>query len=389
MRDRRLYNESADPASPRVLHVVESLDRGAVENWLVRMLRHGRSLGAVLDWTFYCQLDRPGALDEDVRNLGAEVIPSSAPLGEPAAFAAALRAELKRGRYDILHCHHDLVSALYLTASAGLPLRRRIVHAHNADEQLPTGSALKYRLLKEPMRQICLRADRVVGISDHTLDTMLRGRPRRPGRDVVHYYGVDPSPFSPSRGGRAALRHQLGLPAEATVMLFGGRITPEKNPVFAVDVLSELRRLIPGAIGVFAGSGSLEGAVLARAKELGVAGALHMLGWRSDLPAIMGASDLFILPRPEQPMEGFGLAVVEAQLAGLRLLLSTGIPDDPILPGASCRRLPLAAGADAWARAAADLIQRPAPTASDARHALAKSPFDMDHALADLQRLHA
>jgi hypothetical protein len=77
--------------------------------------------------------------------------------------------------------------------------------------------------------------------------------------------------------------------------------------------------------------------------------AVRLLGWRKDLPEIMGCSDWFILPYPEQPMEGFGLSVAEAQLAGLQMLLSRGIPDDPLLPSASFRRLPLSAGPKAWA----------------------------------------
>lgn len=38
----------------RILHIVESLDRGAVENWLIRMLGHARKRGIGVDWSFYC-----------------------------------------------------------------------------------------------------------------------------------------------------------------------------------------------------------------------------------------------------------------------------------------------------------------------------------------------
>ena len=130
-------------------------------------------------------------------------------------------------------------------------------------------------------------------------------------------------------------------------------MTPEKNPVFAVDVLAALRRRLPGAVAVFAGAGDLEAAVRARADELGLSDAVRLIGWRDDIAEVMSASDWFVLPHPHAPMEGFGIAVVEAQLAGLRLLLSLGVSDAPILPGASCRRLSLDDGADAWGAAAA------------------------------------
>jgi hypothetical protein len=41
------------------------------------------------------------------------------------AIIRALRVELQRGNYNVVHCHHDLLSAVYLLAAAGLPIGRR------------------------------------------------------------------------------------------------------------------------------------------------------------------------------------------------------------------------------------------------------------------------
>ena len=171
-------------------------------------------------------------------------------------------------------------------------------------------------------------------------------------------------------------------------MLFFGRMTPEKNPVHAVEVLATLKRLRPDVIGVFAGAGSLEPEAKRRAADLGLGESIRFLGWSDEAPEIMSACDLFILPHPEHPMEGFGVAVVEAQLAGLRLLLSLGVADDPLLSNAVVRRLPLDAGPDAWAEAAAELLRIPATSRPDALAALRASPMEMDRALDDLLRLH-
>jgi len=88
-------------------------------------------------------------------------------------------------------------------------------------------------------------------------------------------------------------------------------------------------------------------------------------------------------------MEGFGLVVVEGALAGLRMLLSRGISNDPLLSTAIYRRLPLAAGANAWARAASELLLGSPASRIDALDALRLSPMDMDYAFEDLQRLHS
>ncbi len=352
------------------------------------MLAHASTKRVNVDWTFYCALGQPGLLDEKAKALGAQVIHSPVPITKKAAFVRALRTELRRGQYDVLHCHHDLVSALYLLAALGLPIKKRVVHVHNADEAVLTPSRLKQRLIREPMRRICFAiADSIVGNSNHTLDTFLAGRPRQAGRDTVHYYGLDSTPFENASADRAGFRRQLDLPEEALILLFAGRVVPEKNPVFAVDVLAELRRREPRAVGVFAGAGSQEEAVLVRAREHGMDNAVRMLGWRSDIPEVMCCCDWFILPHPERRMEGFGMAVVEAQLAGLRVLLSQGVADDPLLSTASFRCLSLSAGPKVWAEAAMELLRGPAPSRTAALTALSASPMDMDQALKGLLRL--
>jgi glycosyltransferase involved in cell wall biosynthesis len=227
-----------------------------------------------------------------------------------------------------------------------------------------------------------------VGISNHTLDTFLNGRKRRPGRDVVHYYGIDPEPFRNCQVEPEAFRRELGLADDARILLFAGRLVPEKNPQFVLDVLNELRNFEPRAVGIFVGSGSETVALKNRVLELTLEESVRFLGWRDNVPEIMKCSDLFILPRPEEPMEGFGIAVVEAQLAGLRLLLSQGIPDDPLLTGSSSQRLSLAEPAEKWARAAYSLLKDKPLGSNEAAKKLAESSMDMDRALTNLLQLY-
>jgi glycosyltransferase involved in cell wall biosynthesis len=353
------------------------------------MLAYANAAKIPTDWTFYCSLGQPGSLDQEARNLGARVVYSPVPLSNKRWFLSALRKELRKGKYDVVHCHHDLMSAAYLISAAGIPLNKRIVHVHNADEALPTPSLLKRRMLREPMRQMCLQmSDRVVGISNHTLDTFLAGRRRRPERDCVHYYGVDPAPFEKATADRARFRRDCNLPENALILLFAGRVVPEKNPVFVIDVLSRLRALEPDVFAVFAGDGSLVGDVVARAKALNVENALRILGWRNDVAEVMSCCDWFILPHPEEPREGFGLSVVEAQLAGLHLLLSQGVANDPLLPTASFRRLSLSDDPDLWAGAAMQLLRGPSPSRWSAIAALRNSPMDMGQALSGLLGLY-
>jgi glycosyltransferase involved in cell wall biosynthesis len=377
------------------VHIVESLDAGAVEGWLLTMLRTARSEGVLLEWTFYCVLPRIGRHDQAARDLGADVVHSPVEMRDTVTFTRAMRQHLRAGKYDVLHCHHDIVSALYLVAAAGLPIRRRIVHAHNADLGVPTPNRRKAAILRAVMRRFCLAAsDCIVGISRHTLETML-GRAARAERcETVVYYGMDTTLYHGTPPNRAELFADLDLPNDAEILLFAGRMVWYKNPLFVLDILECLRRSNPRAVALFAGSGPLESEVDRLAKERGLAECVRTLGWRNDTAQLMRVSDVFVFPRVESRtngfgIEGLGLVVVEAQAAGLTAIISRGVPEDAIVIPEQCRVVPLSDGPDVWAAATEKALSSARARQEVAVAAIDSSRFSASAGLASLQRLHA
>jgi glycosyltransferase involved in cell wall biosynthesis len=379
----------------RVVHIVESLDTGAVEGWLLTMLRTACSKGILLDWTFYCVLPRVGRNDQLARDLGATVAHSPVEMRETVAFVTAMRRFIRAGDFHVLHCHHDIVSALYLVAAAGLPIRRRIVHAHNADLGVPTPNGRKAAILRTVMRRFCLAAsDCIVGISRHTLETML-GRAARAERcETVVYYGMDTTLYHGAPPDRAALLADLDLPNDAEILLFAGRMVWYKNPLFVLDILGCLRRSNPRAVALFAGSGPLVPEVDRLARERGLADCVRVLGWRNDTAHLMRVSDVFVFPRVESQIDGFGieglgLVVVEAQAAGLTAIISRGVPEDAIVTPEQCRVIPLSDGPEVWAAATEKALTSARARQEVAVAAIDSSRFSASTGLESLQRLYA
>jgi glycosyltransferase involved in cell wall biosynthesis len=374
----------------RLLQIVESLDTGAVENWLLRVFAAAGTTNPEYHWTFFCTLGKAGRLDERVRRLGGEIIYSPYEIGDKRAFICNLRAVIKEGRFDILHCHHDFVSAVYLVASLGLPLRKRIVHVHNTDEGILTPSPLKQFLLKEPMRQTCMRlADNVVGNSRETLSQFTRSAQPKPGRDRVVYYGINTSPFHEHIRAPEEFRSSLGLPPDAKLLLFAGRMVPLKNPVFVVEILAELAPSDPKIMAVFVGAGELEAGVQALAEQKGLNNRIRILGWRDDTATIMRLSDLLIFPRLEEPKEGLGLVLVEAQAAGLPVLASPSVTEDVQVIPELFEFLPLATGPRRWAEAALSLLSKNHLSRQQALGLVEASPFGLDAGVANLLSLYS
>ena len=373
----------------RVLHIVESLDSQAVETWLLRVLRATTKDYPHIHWTFFCVLGREGRYDDTARGLGAEVIHSRYEIGDKLRFVAGLREVMKRGHYDVLHCHHDVMSAAYLLASVGLAFKKRIVHLHNTSTSLPTPSRVKAELAREPMRQICLRmADQIVGISSEALTSLTGTKHSESTRQRVIHYAVDTRRFAEVSLARHEFRRQLGFGPNARVLLFVGRLVPYKNPVFVVEILERLVQSDPEAVVLFAGAGDLENVVAETLSRKNLIGRARLLGFRDDVPELMVNSEVLIWPSLEEPKEGLGLGIIEAQAAGLPIVMSRSVPEEAIIVSELVQVLPLDAGADAWASAIQSLDMQAIPTRSECLRRVESSSFGMHEGVTSLMALY-
>ena len=213
----------ASPTAARHSHRRESRCRSRRELAASDAQSRTAAPAQMLDWTFYSVLSRPGQFDEAARaarRAGDQLTRRARRQGRDSSGSSG-RALQSADRYDVLHCHHDVVSAVYLVAAARAQIRRRIVHVHNADLHVPTGSARKAALLREPMRRICLStggSDRR-NIQLHPLRIFLRERAAEsfPGRSSLLWYRYRPVPTrAPGREDSAAIaRSSRGRPGPA------------------------------------------------------------------------------------------------------------------------------------------------------------------------------
>jgi len=128
---------------------------------------------------------------------------------------------------------------------------------------------------------------------------------------------------------RRHLRDRLGIPAEAQVLLFLGRLHPKKRPDIAVAALIAAQDL-PGEVHlVMAGpdEASMTAELRAQASQAGCDHRLHIVGLLAgdDVLQALAAADLLLMPSEPQS-ENFGMSAVEALAAGVPVLVSDGVP---------------------------------------------------------------
>jgi glycosyltransferase involved in cell wall biosynthesis len=133
---------------------------------------------------------------------------------------------------------------------------------------------------------------------------------------------VDAEEFSPaSPETRATLRERLGLPANAPVALYVGRLAPEKELFTLLKAWGMASRSIPDARLVFVGDGPDREALTALATELKIAASLRLTGRQSveEVRDWLRAADVFTLVSSH---EGFSCSLAEAMSAGLPSIVS-------------------------------------------------------------------
>lgn len=129
------------------------------------------------------------------------------------------------------------------------------------------------------------------------------------GRARVH---VVVNGITPHRAAPAPIRDELGIPADAPLAVAVGGAEPKKGFDLLVDAAAELD---PRLHLVLAGGGREDRVERLRSRiaARGLAGRAHLLPWRGDVPALLAAANLFVLPSRS---EGMSVAMLEAMAAG-------------------------------------------------------------------------
>ena len=297
----------------RILHLITTLGVGGAEKHLLILTRGQVARGHEVRVAY---LKGEGELTRDFEAQGVGVVKLQGgggalgrlpKLGELLAARGQLRRLLREWRPDVLHTHllkADTLGAL--SARAG-GVRALVASKHNDERALLSApvSLVHGWLSRRVARTICLSDHVARFVEQH--GRVPRGRIRRV------YYGVDPDALQPRRT-RTAVRAELGLPPDAPVLVCVGRLAPQKDHP---TLLAALALLPPEVVLLVVGGDPFgDGAtrLAARARELGVSDRVRFLGIRHDVPDLLGASDLFVLP---SLWEGLGLVFLEAMAVSL------------------------------------------------------------------------
>lgn len=273
---------------------------------------------------------------EEVEQQGSRyyVLPNIKNIGQHISKCKNILAD---GNYDILHDNTMLVSyPMMRIAKKYVPVR--ILHSHNS-KLGETENKEKRNALLLPL--LLKQADAYASCSDLAAQAMFG----KVDYEFIPNF-VESSNYSFVEEKRKHIRVEMGIDNKIIVATVG-RIAPQKNPYFALNIIDSLAEKIPNLEYWWIGSGPLDKEIYKYLRKLKHPDQVRLLGSRNDMLDLYHAIDIFFLP---SLFEGLPVTGVEAQAMGLPSVVSDTITKEMVYTDL-VEFVPLDAPIETWVEA--------------------------------------
>ena len=320
----------------RVLQVVTNMDRGGLETMLMNYYRHVDRERVQFD--FLTHRADQAAYDDEIKALGGRIYHLPRLIPWSRSYKKALnRFFMQHPEYQIVHVHQDCLSSVILQEAKKCGVPVRIAHSHTSNQD----KNWKYPIKLFYMRSIPRYATDLMACSQKAGEWMFRGAPFK----VVHN-AINAAAYSFDESKRKDVRSGLDIPQETLVIGHIGRIMPAKNHEFLLDIFAATAKMEANARLLLIGDGDLRSKIEAKVQQLGLSDRVIFTGVRADVPDLLQAMDLFVLP---SLYEGLPVTLVEAQASGLPCVISDRVPSECMVTRGLVTEMRLSDTPEQWA----------------------------------------
>lgn len=295
-----------------VLHIMTKLPVGGVENQLLTVLgKYDKSRFSPI----VCSLADKGEIGKEIENLGIEVFPLHKLKHRFDYTIVKDICRLVREKKVTVVRTHQYHANLYgrlAARSARVPCIVASVHnVYTRDKKIHRRMINRY---------LARFTDKVIAVSGAVKKDIMKYDGLGDEKIDVICNGVDIKRYSSSD--RNEVRSKLDIDQDVPVIGTVGRLTFQKGQKYLLESVSKLKNKFPGLLLLIVGDGPLRDELEHHAETLGIRDSVQFLGVRRDVPELMSAMDIFVLP---SLWEGLANALVEAMAAG-KPVIATDIP---------------------------------------------------------------
>lgn len=257
---------------------------------------------------------------DEVKKSGSKVFILPPVARKPIQHLRACRRILKEGRYDIVHVN-TLNQAIPIMLLAKKTVRVRIIHSHSTG----IGESRIKEIINRAFIPILLKLSNCYSACSTNAGKTLFGEKQF----VIIPNVIMPEKFKHDKGKRRVIREREEATGKKIIGTVG-RLAEPKNPFFSMKIIEAVLKQRQEIEYWWIGSGPLDSVIEQYVDEHNLSENVRLFGSREDISDLYQAMDLFFLP---SRFEGFGLACIEAQAAGLPCVVSTEFPPEVDVTG--------------------------------------------------------
>lgn len=295
-----------------VLHLVHHFAVPGIGGFVRVLLPH-------LDKQNYCwhigALSGRGNLQVEFTRLGAQVVDFSDRQNGSKNSIIRIRDYMVTNQISIVHSHSVRTTLAAAAALAGIrhPVHLATEHLFYSPWDRRWGAA--FTLLD---RFSLYLPDHIVAISQKMYHQITALPGIKPNRINIIRTAIDCQAFyAPDQ--RDPCRLEFGLAPESPLIGYTGRLDIQKRLDLLLEGFSQVLGCHPQARLMIVGKGSLRPSLEALANHLGISRAVIWTGFRQDIPRLLAAMDIYILPSSN---EGFAASMLEAMAAGKAVIVT-------------------------------------------------------------------
>jgi glycosyltransferase involved in cell wall biosynthesis len=310
----------------KVLHILQDLETGGTQE-VIRTLVEYLSMDDCVP--IVCTL-RDGYLRQEIEKSGVKVeflddrryrfIHLPLFVLDLLRIRRSMADLITKYEIEIVQTHTvRLIDLLLLTLLSTTSLRVVLWTFHSANF-LHSRNTLVRNIYHLMYRVTSGKVSGFVAVSDEVREAMIQRIGPIQDKIIVILNGVDLKRYEHSVH-KIAVRQELGLGADVQIAATVGTLRTAKGHKFLIDAAQIVTEQCPKLHFLFIGDGSLRAELQAKVRSLNLSDNIHFLGNRSDVAALLAASDLFVLP---SLWEGLPIALLEA-MAAAKPIVATAV----------------------------------------------------------------
>jgi len=351
----------------KVLHICGGkLDFGGITSWI---LNYVSNIDKKFQVEIVCFGFEKGEREQIFKDLGVNVLHVPYLSESPIKNYRELKRIIEVGQYDIIHSHLEAMNAYSLWLSKKCGVKKRVSHSHGTDYY---GGGLLKRIVYDRLKKRINHYATCKMACSNAAGKWLYGT----NEYIVIPNAVDYSKFAFDENIRRVLRRRLDIDDDTIVIGTIGHLSKIKNQIFLIQILHEICD-IGKYIVVIVGEGEEKSLLCAEIARMGLREKVFFIPPQQNVEEYYQMFDIFALPSLH---EGLPLVAVEAQVSGLPLLISEGVPDDVIISNRT-KRIPL--DVELWGNTITSINE------GASRHEIdIDDSFDVANCVAELERIY-